>query len=225
MENSGRLLSLGRSWVLVGLFTATSCSAAASAPLHQPSAATAEPTLAEKRAAAAELFRLGKEQMRDGDSLRAQEYFATAIDSGGDPNLILPELMRAAISGMRYQAAIRYFEDFGPMMSTEHGAELGVIVGVLYLGIDQPDRARAAFEASLQLSSRNARAHFLLGQVLREEFSDYVNSDLHYRAYLAIEPNGENAAAARAGLLLKREDALAAAEPTSINPIPVRLER
>ena len=70
----------------------------------------------------------------------------------------------------------------------------------------------------------NAHAHFLLGQVLRDEFSDYVGSDFHYRAYLTLEPNGENAAAARVGLLQKRDEALVAAEPTSVDAIPVRVK-
>ncbi len=225
MENSRCLQSLAYTSMLVVSFATASCSASANRPPQPPPGAEAEPTLLEKKAACTELFRLGKEQARVGDSLRAQEYFAMAIDSGGDTNLILPELMRAAISGMRYQVAIRYFEDFGDMMSRERGSELATIVGVLYLGIDQPERARAAFEGALRLSSKNARAHFLLGQVLRDEFSDYAGSDLEYRSYLALEPSGEYATAARAGMLTSRDQALAVAEPTSIDAIPVRIER
>ena len=179
-----------------------------------------EPTAGDKRAAAVELFRLGKEQMRTGDSLRAQEYFATAIDSGGDADLLVPELIRAATSGMRYQAAIRYYEDFSSLMSKRHRADLGVVAAVLYLGVEQPDRAKTVLEGVLRVVPNNARAHFLLGQVLRDEFSDYAGSDSHYRAYLSLEPNGENALAARAGLLKTPEEGLAVVPPTPIRTEP-----
>ncbi len=165
-----------------------------------------EPTVAEKKAAAVELTRRGKAQERSGDSLRAQEYFATAIDSGGDADEILPELMHAAIAGMRYQAAIRFYEDYSPLMSPRRRAELGVVVGVLYLGEEQPEQARKAFESTLQVSPNNARAHFLLAQLLRTDLSDYAGADTHFRSYLALAPHGEGAEVARAGLLRAPEE-------------------
>jgi Tfp pilus assembly protein PilF len=219
--------SIIRACVLTSLLGSAACSSAVQRDPGTVDAARGEPTPAEKRAAAAELCRLGKEQMRTGDSLRAQEYFATAIDSGADADQVLPDLMRAAISGMRYQAAIRYFEDFGSLMSSAHRAELGVVVGVLYLGVEQPERARTAFETALKLQPNNARAHFLLGQILREELADYAGSDAQFRAYLALEPNGENVAAARAGLLVSPEETLAAANQNAdeAHALPQRVER
>ena len=199
-------------------FALSACGGGAAQGLD-PRVARPEPTAAEQRAAAAELYRLGKEQARAGDSLRAQEYFATAIDSGGDPNLILPELMRAAISGTRYQAAIRYFEDYGTLLNRRNRAELAVVAGVLYLGVEQPDRARAMLESALAVEPKNARAHFLLGQILRDEFSDYAASDSHFRAYLELEPNGESALLARAGLLKRPDEGLVVNQP-----IPVRFD-
>ena len=179
-----------------------------------------EPSKAEQKAAAVELYRLGKEQLRSGDSLRAQEYFATAVDSGGDADSIVPELIRAATSGMRFQAAIRYYEDFGPLMSKPRRADLGVIAAVLYVGVEQPERARTTLESVLRVRPNNARAHFLLGQLLRDEFSDFADSDVHFRAYLKLEPNGENALAARAGLLKAPEESLAVVPPTPIEAAP-----
>ena len=104
------------------LFAVSACGASSSQGLDAR-AASPEPTVAEQKAAADELYRLGRKQARAGDSLRAQEYFATAIDSGGDANVILPELMRAAIAGTRYQAAIRYFEDYGPLLNRRNRAD------------------------------------------------------------------------------------------------------
>lgn len=201
---------------LTALCAAAACTGTLPRGSEAKTAETREPSAAENKAAAVELFRRGKEQARSGDSLRAQEYFASALDSGGDADLILPELMRAAISGTRYQAAIRYFEDYGSLMSPKHRAELGVVAGVLYLGVEQPERARATLEATLRVQPKNARAHFLLGQILRDEFSDYAGSDVHFRAYLEIEPNGEGAVAARAGLLKSPDEGLAVSQPKPV---------
>lgn len=215
-------MNLARIIALACVSFTAACGAAAPQAATDPSSLPPEPTAADKRAAAAELYRRGKEQLRSGDSLRAQEYFATAIDSGGDANVIVPELMRAATAGMRFQAAIRYYEDFGSLMTRERRAELGLVAAVLYLGVEQPERAKSTLESVLRVHPNNARAHFLLGQVLQSEFADYAGSDAHYRAYLALEPNGESALAARAGLLKAPEDSLAAVPPTSIDARPVK---
>ncbi len=198
------------------------CSGAVSRSANQPNSADSEPTPAEKRAAAQELVRLGKEQERSGDSLRAQEYFATAIDSGADADEVLPELMHAATSGMRYEAAIRYFEDYGSLMSKPRRADLGLVAAVLYVGVEQPDRAKQTLEAVLRVKPNNARAHFLLGQILREEFNDFAGSDENFRAYLRLNPNGDDALAARAGLLKTPDEGLAveAPKPVLLDSVP-----
>lgn len=213
--------SLGPMSLALALVCSACGGAAAHAP-NQPNSARSEPTPAEKRAAALELVRLGKEQLRAGDSLRAQEYFATALDSGADADEVLPELMHAATSGMRYEAAIRFFEDYGSLMSKPRRADLGLVAAVLYLGVEQPERAKSTLEAVLRVKPDNARAHFLLGQLLRDELNDYAGSDEHFRAYLKLSPHGDDALAARAGLLKAPEESLAvdAPKPVSLDPAP-----
>jgi tetratricopeptide (TPR) repeat protein len=201
--------------LLLVSFGVTACGGGATARRDpsSPSAQRAEPTVKEKKAAAVELYRLGQEQRRIGDTLRAEEYFASALDSGGDADIILPELMRVSIAGMRYQSAIRYFEDYGRQMSRQRRATFGVVAGVLFLGVEQPDEARRIFEESLRLEPNNARGQFLLAELLREEYADFAASDVHYREYLRLEPNGENAVLARAGLLKAPEEALPSESP------------
>ena len=216
MKNRQLNLSLGSISLALAL-VCSACGGAASYAANQPNSAQSDPTPAEKRAAAQELVRLGKEQVRGGDSLRGQEYFATALDSGADADEVLPELMHAATSGMRYEAAIRYFEDYGSLMSKQRRADLGMVAAVLYLGVEQPERAKSTLEAVLRVKPNNARAHFLLGQLLRDEMNDYAGSDEHFRAYLKLEPNGENALAARAGLLKEPEEGLAVEAPKQVS--------
>lgn len=160
-----------------------------------------EPTAAERRQAATELHRIGISHYRNGDSLRAEEYLASALVAGGAADVILPDLMRVSISGHRYQAAIRYFEDYRSDLGRPNRAELELVAGVLYLGVEQPELARGAFEKSLELRPKNARAELLLGQVLHDDLQDYAVADTHFRAYLELEPDGQGAAVARAGLL------------------------
>ncbi|HET9930453.1 MAG TPA: tetratricopeptide repeat protein [Polyangiaceae bacterium] len=160
-----------------------------------------EPTAAERQQAATELHRLGISHYRNGDSLRAEEYLASALAAGGVPDVILPDLMRISVNGHRYQAAIRYFEDYRSELAGPNRAELELVAGVLYLGVEQPELARASFEKSLELRPGNARAELMLGQVLHDELQDYAVADTHFRAYLELEPEGKGAAIARAGLL------------------------
>ncbi|HWZ87360.1 MAG TPA: hypothetical protein VNW92_00885 [Polyangiaceae bacterium] len=200
--------------------TACGGGSAASSGAQSPGARRTDPTVIEKKAAAVELYRLGQEQRHSGDTLRAEEYFASALDSGGDADVILPELMRVSIAGMRYQAAIRYFEDYGRQMSQKRRATFGVIAGVLFLGVEQPERARATLEESLQFDPDNAQAQFLLAELLRDEYADYAGSELHYREYLRLEPNGENAVVARAGLLKAPEEALPNEPPQNMHLLP-----
>jgi Tfp pilus assembly protein PilF len=174
------------------------CGASASnAPLQGP----AEPTRAERQQAAAELHRIGISRYKSGDSLRAEEYLASALEAGGSADVILPDLMRVSIGGRRYQAAIRYFEDYRSDLGRPRRADLEMVAGVLYLGVEQPERARAAFEKALELKPKNARAELLLAQLLHDELQDYAVADTHFRAYLSLEPEGEGADIARAGLM------------------------
>lgn len=187
-----------RTLVLALPLALAACGSAATAPLAQ---SPAQPSRAEKKEAAQELHRIGLSHYRTGDSLRAEEYLASALEAGGSANAILPDLMRASIGGRRYQAAIRYFEDYRKELGRRERGELEMVAGVLYLGVEQPELARGAFEKSLEIQPQNAKARLLLGQLLHDDLQDYGASDQHFRAYLALEPEGEGAAIARAGLM------------------------
>ncbi len=188
---------LGRFALLFPLALVACGAAGNSARVEAPK----EPTAAERREAATELHRIGISHYRNGDSLRAEEYLASALAAGGTADVILPDLMRISISGHRYQAAIRYFEDYRSDLGRPNRAELELVAGVLYLGVEQPELARVAFEKSLELRPKNARAELMLGQVLHDDLQDYAVADTHFRAYLELEPDGQGAATARAGLL------------------------
>lgn len=213
---------LGIAALLLPLATvACGSSATTAAQVHSQ----AEPTAAQRKEAASELHRIGLAHYKTGDSLRAEEYLASALEAGGSANVILPDLMKASVGGRRYQAAIRYFEDYRSELGRPQRAELEVVAGVLYLGVDQPELARSAFEKSLEIQPQNARAELLLGQVLHDDLQDYAASDTHFRAYLAIEPEGEGAAIARAGLMKAPREAKASKSSPKRKQLPRRTVR
>jgi Tfp pilus assembly protein PilF len=209
----------------IALLLPLSLVACGSATTAVPVQSQAEPTPAQRQEAAAELHRIGLSHYKTGDSLRAEEYLASALEAGGSANVILPDLMRASIRGRRYQAAIRYFEDYRADLGRPQRAELEVVAGVLYLGVDQPEQARSSFEKSLEIQPKNARAELLLGQVLHDDLQDYAASDTHFRAYLALEPEGEGAATARAGLMKAPSEAKSSKSGLKRMPMPRRTVR
>ncbi|MFZ5896384.1 MAG: tetratricopeptide repeat protein [Myxococcota bacterium] len=185
----------------LGLFLPLLLAACGASTGNTPIETPKEPTRAEREQAVGELHRIGISHYRNGDSLRAEEYLASALAAGGSADVILPDLMRVSIGGRRYQAAIRYFEDYRSDLGPPRRAELEMVAGVLYLGVEQPELARSAFERSLELKPKNARAELLLGQLLHDQLQDYARADAHFRAYLSLEPEGDGAAIARAGLM------------------------
>jgi Tfp pilus assembly protein PilF len=206
-------------------FATVACGSSATSVAPVQSQNQADPTPAQREEAAKELHRIGLSHYKTGDSLRAEEYLASALEAGGSANVILPDLMRASIRGRRYQAAIRYFEDYRADLGRPQRAELEVVAGVLYLGVDQPEMARSSFEKSLEIQPKNARAELLLGQVLHDDLQDYAASDAHFRSYLALEPEGEGAAVARAGLMKAPSEAKGSKSTSRQKQMPRRTVR
>ncbi len=210
---------------IVGLLLPLALVGCGSSATTAPVQSQAEPSRAQRQEAAQELHRIGLSHYKTGDSLRAEEYLASALEAGGSADVILPDLMRASVGGRRYQAAIRYFEDYRGQLGRPRRAELEMVAGVLYLGVEQPELARTSFERSLEIQPKNARAELLLGQLLHDELQDYAVADAHFRAYLALEPEGEGAAIARAGLLKAPTEAPSTKSSKKSKQLPRRTVR
>jgi tetratricopeptide (TPR) repeat protein len=145
------------------------------------------------------LFERGKAFHQVGDLTRAEQYYAAAIQEGADPKEVLPLLMRVCIEGKRFRVAIEYAEPY----LKKHPADwkLRLLVAALYGGIGEPGVERAELEQVLAVNPNEPTGHYALAVLLRDEYGDVVGADAHFREYLRLDPQGDHADEAKAGLL------------------------
>ncbi|MET0389021.1 MAG: tetratricopeptide repeat protein [Polyangiales bacterium] len=137
---------------------------------------------------------------RIGDGLRAQQYLLSARERGADDNKTLPWLLRLYVADGQYRAAI----DTARASLEQHPDQLPLrmLLASLYeataLDIDAIDQ----YERVLSRAPSEPRAHYALASLLHRHQQERLRADQHFRAYLALEPDGPHAERARS-LLLK----------------------
>jgi uncharacterized protein HemY len=164
-------------FLVAGLLTCAACGPTTPADKAQADMATFR-----KEATTDKLVDRGKAFASVGDTTRAEEYLAAALDQGADPREVLPVLLQVCVQTGRYRSAIQHAENH----LRKHPDDLRTrfVVGTLYAGIGETKDAKAALDI-----------------VARDNENDVVGADRHFREYLRIEPNGSHAEEARASLL------------------------
>lgn len=143
---------VARAWraALVGaVLLASACRAPA------PAQSTAEPSEDPRRT-----FERGKELALLGDSLRAEQYLARALERGHDPPETLRWLIGVCVTGARLRAAIHYARPY--LEAHPEALRLRYVVATLYLGLGQPQHARAELHAIARRAPRWTDARALL---------------------------------------------------------------
>jgi len=188
-------LSVCRARFLVaGLLTCAACGPTTPADKAQADMATFR-----KEATTANLLDRGKAFASVGDTTRAEEYLAAALDQGADPREVLPILLQVCVQTGRYRSAIQHAENH----LRKHPDDLRTrfVVGTLYAGIGETKDAKNALDIVVTARPDDAKAHYTLAILARDNENDVVGADRHFREYLRIEPNGAHAEEARASLL------------------------
>ena len=146
------------------------------------------------------LVERGKGFAAVGDHTRAEEYLAASLEQGANPQEVLPMLLEVCVQTGRYRSAIQHAENH----LRRHPEDLRTrfVVGTLYAAIGETKEAKAALATVLERKPNEAKAHYALAVLARDE-NDAVVADRHFREYLRIEPNGNHAEEARASLLKK----------------------
>jgi len=134
-----------------------------------------------------------------GDLGRAEQYFAAALEHGGEPSVALPLLLRVCADARRYRAGIDYAEPQLKRHPDDH--RLRFVVASFYATIGETVAARAELERIAHERPDFAAVHYALAVLLRDEAGDVVSADTHFREYLRIEPRGSHAEEARSSLL------------------------
>ncbi len=156
-----------------------------------------------------------------GDTTRAEQYLAAALDRGADPHKVLPMLLEVCVRDGRFEMAIEYARPY--LEKHPNDTTVRYLLATLYSAVGDRPKARAETEIVVESRPNEAEPHFLLGTLLRDEH-DFVAADKHFRAYLRIAPQGAHSDEAR-GALLKSLPHVSDAPwdggiPTPIGPIP-----
>jgi tetratricopeptide (TPR) repeat protein len=135
-----------------------------------------------------------------GDTTRAEQYYAAALEAGASETEIVPILVEVCIRDGRYRAAVEYA---GPYVKRHPGdLRMRYVLGTLYQGIGDARSAREHLEAVVGKSPDQPEPHYALAILLRDDVSDLVAADDQFKEYLRLAPNGPHADEARA-LLMK----------------------
>lgn len=145
------------------------------------------------------LYDRGVQLANEGDLTRAEQYLAAAIQRGAPVERVLPRLLRVCVTAQRYRAAIEYARPY--LERHPEAWALRYLIATIHIGLSEPHAARRHLELVLQYNPRHAEAHFTLAMLLRDDLGDPAAADEHFRRYLELEPDGQHAQEARAGLL------------------------
>ncbi|HET7538721.1 MAG TPA: hypothetical protein VFK05_02580 [Polyangiaceae bacterium] len=130
-----------------------------------------------------------------GDSTRAEEYYAAALAGGGDPQLLVRRLIRVCVSGQRFRAALAYADDYLLRRPSDH--EVRFARATIAGAVGEIEQAYADLIELAEAVPDNPDVHFALAVLLRDDLVDLPEARAHFARYLALAPNGSNAAQAR----------------------------
>jgi len=134
-----------------------------------------------------------------GDYTRAEQYLAAALTKGAPPSKVLPTLLNVCIAEQRYRVAIEYAEP--ELQKHPKDVHLRFVVASLYKTIGDLSHAERELTQVIEDKPDFAAAHFALAVLLRDDKSDRVAADPHFREYLRLEPGGPHADEAQGSLL------------------------
>lgn len=147
---------------------------------------------------AQELYRRGMLLAQAGDLGRAEQYLAASMERGMDPQRVVPALLGVCVEASRLVAALDYAE---PYLAQNPGEwSLRLLVANIRMGLGQHQRAREELHQVVRDAPDEPQAHYFLGVLERDAFEDEDAAREHFRQYLALAPDGEHQAEARAGL-------------------------
>jgi tetratricopeptide (TPR) repeat protein len=137
------------------------------------------------------LFERGLALIAEGDSVRAEQYLAASLTEGHDWRQALPPLLKVCLMGSRLRAGLNYANPY--LRSHPDEIWLRYLIATVYLGLGQPLRAREHLHAIRGKEPYLARTEYLLGQTEWEGFGNASAAADHFREYLRVDPEGDNA--------------------------------
>jgi tetratricopeptide (TPR) repeat protein len=145
------------------------------------------------------LTKLGEAYRSVGDMNRAAQYFALAIEMGGDEKKLVPRVIEARIQDKQYRLSIALGEEY--LRKHPEDVSLRFVVASLHGALSETDEAKHALEQVLRMAPQHPEAHYAMAVLMRDQRKDLLQADVHFREYLTIDANGPHAEEARGSLL------------------------
>lgn len=160
-------------------------------------AATAPDPLSE--VPAAQLFARGVQLQEAGDLIRAEQYLVAAMERGYPDKDVLAPLLAVCVAGSRFQAALAHAQRY--LARHPEDWALRYLTASLYVAVGDAPTALAELDRVLGQRPRLAEAHYARAVIYRDELHDDDRAQAAFERYLALDPGGGKAVAARAWLV------------------------
>lgn len=181
------------------LLLPTACLACACASSPSLETARANVRLVQSETTPSRLLEQGDRFAAVGDTTRAEQYFAAALDAGGPEAILVRRLIRVCVSDHRFPAALDYASNH--LRRHPEDRQVRFARAAIEAAVDQPVAAQTDLEAILARAPDDPDVHFALATLLRDKLDDIKGADAHFRRYLQIRPEGAEGEEARGGLL------------------------
>jgi len=149
-------------------------------------------------AQASALFDQGRALAELGDLTRAEQYLATALHEGHDPDLTLRVLLSVCIRSSRLRSALSYAAPH--LMAHPSNVRLRQLVASILLALGERKVAEDALRQVIRSDPNAAQAEFLLATLLQQHAERQREAAEHFARYVALVPMGPHAEEARAML-------------------------
>jgi len=168
------------------LFAVVSLSACASRIV--PARSTAPKT-------SAELLTRGLNYALAGDDLAAEQYLSAARAAGEPEDRVVRELIKVCVRAGRLEQARQHGENYVERFPDDNVIRFAL--ASIYFAKGDGLSARHELEQLVVEWREHAESHFLLGLILRDQFSDMSGARRSLEQYLALAPTGAHATEAR----------------------------
>lgn len=142
------------------------------------------------------LFDRGMALAQAGDMLRAEQYFAEALEGGYPEEQVVPLLIRVCVASSRMNSALGHAEPY--LQAHPDDWSLRFLVATIHLGLGNIERARNELEQVIAQAPDEANPYFSLGVVHRDELADRDQARAYFQRYVELAPDGVHVAEARA---------------------------
>lgn len=142
--------------------------------------------------------RQGRKAAASGDTVRAEQYLAAALDKGGDASRLLPLLLKVTLSASRLRSALNYAEP--QLLLRPSDFRLRLLVATIRFALGQYEDAHHELRRLVLHSPELSAGYYLLGLIEADHFENAPAAREHFLTYLRLAPHGRHAAEVRARL-------------------------